>query len=406
MLFVFTSEGQSPSGKLIIHSTPSAFQDQGRLGYIEYPAGQYHYIDSLSLTDMAHDEGYLFVAGNSLIRYDLATNTMSDSLDGVGAYQIAIWQDQLYVSHYQQPYLRIYDKQSLSLTGSVDTHLISQPAGDLLIYGNELMMLFADRIQAIDLIQQDTSTAIKYLLGPGFSMAGTHIVEHEDYFIIDIDFFTAVPSYGVSAIHKTSGALDSLFFGIYLAQLTKPVVAQDQIYVMNYPSRYDLTLDSLFLSANDSGITFGLPSSRALAYDPFSSSLFIQNVDSSTVSFVQSGAMTGRVSVPNLITNACFVSDSTVDTVVIDAIEPHFGWNQHSFFPNPVKSGELFCFMAETKGPIVVELFDLTGRLRTSISVRPDNGLLRFKIGTIDPGLYLIRYRYNSTEVVQKIEIY
>ena len=126
-------KAQNTDGKLYIHTLRSDFTEKGILGQIEYPSGQYSFVDSADINNLTANDTSLYAAGESIKIYNLSSNILSDSIGNTDAWHLGIWDDQLLVGSNTSPHFRAYDiSQDHNPVFSLDTSKVPFLPADIL----------------------------------------------------------------------------------------------------------------------------------------------------------------------------------------------------------------------------------------------------------------------------------
>lgn len=88
--------------------------------------------------------------------------------------------------------------------------------------------------------------------------------------------------------------------------------------------------------------------------------------------------------------------------LVTDVTQLYVQREQMRVYPNPA-SDEFSIELNDLHSPVVLEVFDLSGRLRLSQQVTPQETPIRFDASQLEQGVYLIRAYYGSSVELAKV---
>lgn len=129
---------QIPNGKLYVLNE-GAFGEQGSVGYINYPCGEYVHIDSVaaygSSVLVANEMLYVVDGNGDILCYKTSTHTLAHKIPNAKARQLKVYQNYLLSTTNKPPYFRAYDiNANYNLAYSIGTDLIHNETEGIAIH--------------------------------------------------------------------------------------------------------------------------------------------------------------------------------------------------------------------------------------------------------------------------------
>ena len=385
-LFLLTSLSLSaqPTGQLFVHS-----QQGDSLGYIDFPSGQYHFIDTTTASDILVHGDRLYVArgydyfqeGNVLV-YDLATLQRIDTIVGARAKALAFWEDMLVVASVDSPLLRVYDAANgyqpvFDLMGYKYEFEFSR---DIMVSNGIAYLLTLRQFAAIDLTLQDTLAVTE--VGE-FHIAGEHLVDKGDHVYIEIELLTAVPRRALSRVHKdTLRQVEELYTWELIWDTYPPVLAGDSLYLFHYPSYYDFSQDSLFIPPMP---MFIARDTFPIAYDEASNSMILYNRATGRFQYLQNGVWSAPTDSMGGWLNVSYYHTPTATDLEDELFQAAI-----SIYPNPTKH-EFFVSALPSVHLQKIQLLDITGRTLLTKKVKKSASETRISLEGLASGTYFLR---------------
>lgn len=383
LIFTFSFSpgfGQSPQGKLFLHTAENIFIPEGELGCISYPDAVYQAIDSIYLEDMEITGNTLITAGEHLIRYQLSDLQIQDSITGIGAKGVGIWGDKIVTSHYEHPYLSVWNND-LSIDYALDSQTVIRTPTDFLVYGDTAVILYGDKVQLIDLNTQDT---LPLSFPPAQQVFGSYMRAFRigDSVYVNLEWYTAVPRVTLYHVDFAGDSLREVRLLEFTSSYYEPVPANRRVYLKFGLNYYDFPSDSLF--------RLHFRQMVAIAYDPLSENIFTTNkVDSlptPQVFFMQDTFPSAPVNIPDQVNKARFW-DGMLDNIGRPTVsQPLF-----SLFPNPARQQIQLTF-DQTKpleGMVAIQTID--GKKLVSKTIKPQQPSMTVEVGAWPDGIYLVQ---------------
>lgn len=264
-----------PQGRLYLHNA-------ARLAYIAYPGATFHTIDSTAyqVADLQAHSGRLFAAfardwpaATELHSYDLQSLAHTDSSREAHARRIGFWQGDVVIASSRAPFLRVYDPANLSQPRftMLDSAALGEAPVDMAIGGDHAFLLLPSRLAVVDLASRSLLRLFSTDSAPPPFRQNRWLTLAEDHLFIEREYYTALIRSDLLRVHADSEQVKLLAHLTGYGSYSRPVPAAQRIYMFHYDSYYDLQGDSLHFSVQ-------MPfSAVAVAYDPFSRAVFVQN---------------------------------------------------------------------------------------------------------------------------------
>lgn len=178
LLLPATVLAQYPSGKLYVLNE-GAIGTFGSLGYVGFPGGHYHEIDTVPVfgRDMlkSGDTLYVIDGNGDLLVYDLPTETRVNEINGLGAQTMALYGDELLLAGTSHPYFRALDVPGgYTQSWSLDSNKIRSGATGLHLNGDIAYLSVGfgsvdpdSQLVRVDLQTQDTTHTRLIARNPG-----------------------------------------------------------------------------------------------------------------------------------------------------------------------------------------------------------------------------------------------
>lgn len=386
-LFIFLSAticaGQA-TGKLFVHTGYSSY---GSLGYIQYPGEQYHFMDSIGVTDMKIFSNKLYASGDKIYSYDLSTLQKTDSINIAFATLIGNENLNLLVARSQPPFFQVYDLITKNLTFSLDTNKMNLQPVDMLVDAGKVFLLSDTSITIVDIALQDTLATRTATYHSGFPCFNQYLINDSDKVYIHVGFATGAPRFAVLSMDKSSFQVQDLLFLEFIDAYYKPVLAGNKMYMSYFPSYYDIAADTFIFEQHH-------PNSFPLLFDHAGSTFFLYNPLSLNISFFNNNLYSSGENIPNYLNKAAYYDESCVSVKGEDYD------NLVMIYPNPL-TDKLYIDFNRILYIKCLRFFSLNG----SSKAYPVNNKFQSLImdaGHLQPGVYFIEIQFDNFTVKKK----
>ncbi|MEM9022158.1 MAG: T9SS type A sorting domain-containing protein [Bacteroidota bacterium] len=397
--FTLSGTAQTTEGALFMHlNAPNPFS-QNILGYLDYPGGDYHFMDSLAVRDMALSADRLFVAANILKVFDRETGQPVDSITGMQAGRVAVWDNMVLVLTNQMPHFRAYDRQTLNPLFTLDTSKVPFFPQDLAVLDGIAYLTLPDpmfglpALGRVDLVAQDTMSTVTN--APSFFGGFSHLaVGQDDRIYIQAPWYTAVPRASVFAFDPAIQAYDSIALMQYVIGDHYPVAAGDEVHFFSFNTHYSISGDTFHTSDSDS--------MRTLAYDSANQLLFIGNRfgDPGHVTRLFNGLPLDSISVPGRVRQALFAQKP--DPLAVCDCLPASG--SLAVYPNPAHDQLNLYMPAALEESWSFTVLDVQGRtVRSAAAIA--TSLHQLSLAGLETGLYIIQWRLGDVHGQKKVVV-
>ncbi|HXH18003.1 MAG TPA: T9SS type A sorting domain-containing protein [Chitinophagales bacterium] len=380
-LFCFTcnlSISQQPSGRLYFFTAPGGIPPP-YAGFIQYPEMSIHHIDDVQLLDFAVKGDKLFAGTlQGVIIYDTANYQPLDTIQVSYPRHLAAWGENLVVTSASKPHFRVYDN-SHTLLFSLDSAILPIEPFGIGVTGNHAFLLLSNSILIVDLIAEDTIATVTTPHPFPFGGYNYFLTDAGDDFYIDVEYATGALRFSMMRINKATLVADTVFHREGYSNYTPPVAARDKIYLLAFDSHYDITNDSLHISANQ-----GNP--LTVEYDKVSTALFLSNHGNEVV-YLLDGTFSDTVSITGNLERALFIPDEA-DTV---------NWindkrtAEVSVYPNPVLN-VLYVLIPKLSRISRVQLFDAAFRMLECKIADPFARKIEINCTRLPQGFYYLKF--------------
>jgi len=317
---------QPPEGKLYM-TTGTGGIPPPLIGYVEYPEETFNVIDRVQLTDfLVVDDKLITATLGDVVIYDTAGYQQIGRIPNVVGRNLAVWNNKLVVTSIANPYLRVYDLQTLNLLFGVDTPRLSQIPTDLLVADNKAFVLLGDSVMIVDLLLEKVNTTLHTPHPFPFGGYNFHIIKVDDDLYITVEYATGALRASLIRMNKLTYAFDSVFHLEGYGGFNRPVLADDRIYLYGFDTYYDITQDSLYLSTN-------MWNPFAVDYDEQSGALFLHHPPTG-INYSLNGSLSDTIMAGLNVLKALFVPDAK-DTCTTHNIPLNTGWNMISTYVAP-----------------------------------------------------------------------
>jgi len=391
MFICLSVYSQNPTGRMYVHLTPTGALPN-TLGYIQYPAAQYNLIDVTNLTDMVINNNMLYVADTNVYVYNLLTNIKTDSLSGINAIDLDIWNNYLIVSSSVAPYFKVFDiNNNYSLSFSLDTNKVNYKPADIAVLNNKAYLIFGNSLQIIDLLLQDT---IATLPTPHpLSWAGYNMFAFEAMgeIYIDVEYATGAPRFSLLKLNEQNQTVDSVFHQEMAYNPWKPVVANSIIYFAYFNSHYDIINDSLVMA------TWG--SSFPIDYDTVSNSVFVYDVVANQLFYSTNGVSSAPYILQSYINKALYLPVLVTSEKEYFAKEPAV-----MVYPNPVEDD----FTIKFEESVDVEkicFYNNCGKLQRGDIIEKTGRCIKLSVSNLPAGIYYLHIISKKGTISKKVTI-
>ncbi len=400
---MLTTAGFSqPVGKLYVLNEGAFGGVMGSIGYVDFQAGIYTHIDSVAQFGnqvLLYDNVLYAVDGEgSVLMYDATSGFAPlDTLLLVGARNVQVFDGQLLVAGFQQPYFRSYDiANGYSLRYAFDSTKVASSREEILVVGDKAYVagFYNDTLlTVIDLVAEDTVTHITTAINNNqLEQIGNSVF---------VGCYEFTPSFSThTTVHEINPVNDSVLHTFTMLDANGFTASDDRLILKGvnqdvyYYDPVMQVVDTLAMNASFYGLQFAAQAVNVADYLFFSQTDF---TSSGSVGYIAADTMS--VSVPTNISPRAFFADletllSIADPADVEAVR---------LFPNPAK-GYFQLAGTEQMGAYSVRLFDLGGRVVKSWEHAPHSGG-KFSIEGIAAGLYVIQMDTPRGIISKKISI-
>jgi hypothetical protein len=363
------------------------------LASITYPGAIYQVIDSQSTTDLVIGGDLLFAAAayptDSLYVYDRNSHQRMQTLAGIQAQGLDMWEGKLVACSWQAPYLRVYDPQqgyaeSFTVLDSLAPAIAGAPQ-DMLVAGDRAYVLFARHLAVIDLDLEDTLAIVE--TPHPYPGAGQNrgLCESGNALFISVEYATGALRSSLLRVDKLTLQVDTAFHQEGQAGFFPPLAVGDSIMLYEFPSHYRISADSLF--------PFSSPSqymSYALAFDAQSNSIFTYGgvLALTELSYYWQGQSREAVQIRGLRYARFWAENSTS----LAALSPA---PDIKLFPNPTPDF-LYFQWPEAIRLRSLRIIDSQGKLCWQQAVDPRHPPLRLDLRDLGQGGYFMEMGYGK----------
>ena len=362
-----------PAGRLYINGNQATVNEQGIFGYITYPLSNYHHIDSVDANDFLIAGDSIYVADSEVRIYNRVTEQLVDSISGVDASRLSVWDNHLLTIANAKPFLRVFDRNSNSMLYAIDSLKLTYKPVDFLITDNRAFILLYDSVLVLDLVTQDT--LLKFHTPHPFPFSGQnqHILEINNIIYVDVYYATGAPRFSLIQIDKSNYNVTTTFHFEGAEYFSRPVSTLDSIFLGSYNSHYRISLDTFFSAP----MNFLTP----LTFDSESDELFVFDSQNTSILNYSFGTLNGSFPVSNYIKQATFVSD--VQTGIGTSPDPE----NISIYPNP-STGELFVQLKNELPVARIVVCDISGKEVFRKKLTNSENILRLDFSNLSAGFY------------------
>ena len=341
---------QSPEGILFYFTGPGGFPP-AHLACIEYPEETFSVVDTIQLEDVAAGDARLYAASYiGVIIYNTTDLQAVDTLPGAYARSLAVWNGNLAVASIAHPFFRVYDAQSHSLLFSLDSTKVSYTPSEILIDNDKAYLMLSNTVVVVDLALQDTLAGVATPHPYPSQGYNYFMVDGGDDLYIDVEYATGALRFSMLRMNKSSYFVETVFHREGYSNYSQPVVAGDWIYLLGFDSHYDIALDSLFISADQSPL--------CLEFDEGSEAVFLYyNNLMNGIGYFASGSFSDTILIQGYLAKALFVPEAndTVNGIIQTAV------NSVKAYPNPFSEGLNIEFELSEDSWVKLEIFNIAG---------------------------------------------
>ncbi len=384
LIFTYTYGQLLPSGNIWVHSSGIP----GNLGYFETGSSNYIFTDSIPFHDMIIYDSLILAGKTNLYIYSAIDGQKFDSILGVNLYQMDVWENNLVVTRTTQPFFKVFSMSNLSESFSLDSVKISSPGSDLLVMNDRAYVLQDTFVQVIDLLQQDTVARIQTEHPFPFGGMNRFIVKSAENLFIDVEYATGAIRSSMLEVDPSNLTCTTLYHLEGAGNLIPPVVIGDKLLIMNYPSYYDLTNDSLHAlpwSGEMKGvIDYDNASNHLFIYDFFQHSIHAENYSTgdSAYAFFLNG----------FLNKALFYSHQSTTGIVSSN-----SYNIIDIFPQPANDHLFITFKSSVSPSSELLIFTMSGNIVDKIKLNHlESTSYRIDVSHLVEGIYVFEIDLNG----------
>ncbi len=377
---IHQSPAQDPSGNLILSGWTAS---GGILGMVNYPSGNWIFIDSISATDLDFENGTLLASHDGkLAAYDINTLMKTDSLSGAGISGIEISNGRLWAICDSAPFVRVFDAgNQFSGLLTLDSATIPQIPADMKIYGAKVYLAWDTTVVVADQISGNVLAVVPTPLEWPGAGANSWLTPFQDMIVLDAEYSTGVPRFDLSRIDTTSLQCTHIQLVEYYYNFTPPVAANQVVYYSGFDNHYEPVADTFNISADTTVF-------HAAASDPVSGAVFFGDQSVNLIQYRRSDStISAGDSIPfpwaNQLIRALFIPDSIIQKA------EKLSNNQFKTYPNP--AAEFLNLETPLSG--FAELYSPEGKLMFKANVNA--GLTIFPLTGLS-GINFLRFHCNS----------
>lgn len=397
-----TAGFSQPVGKLYVLNEGAFGGVMGSIGYVDFQVNSYTHIDSVAQFGnqvLLYDNVLYAVDGEgSVLMYDAASGFAPlDTLSLVGARNVQVYEGQLLIAGFQQPYFSSYDiANGYSFRYGLDSAKVANSREEILVVGNKAYVsgFYNDTLlTVVDLVAEDTITHITTALN------NNQLEQVGNSVFVGCYEFTGAPSTN-TIVHEINPVNDSVLHTFTMLDANGFTASNDRLILKGvnqdvyYYDPVMQVVDTLSMSADFYGLQFAMQGSGGPDY------LFFSQTDfSSTGSVGYIAADTMSVSIPTNISPRAFFADletilSIADPADVEAVR---------VFPNPAKA---YFQLAgrEQLGTYSVRLFDMRGRVVKYWNAA-SHAAEKFSVLGIPAGMYVVKMDTPKGVISKKISI-
>ncbi|MCB0837095.1 MAG: T9SS type A sorting domain-containing protein [Bacteroidetes bacterium] len=395
---------QIPQGKLFTYTNNGQDSAANRIGYFQLPDQNYIQLDTISSSDFAIKDGKLYSASGynhlehiPVYIYDLQTNTKTDTIEELHARQLDFWKNYLVSVNDSFPYFSVQEadppyNQLFSLDSSYLPH---QPV-DMVINQNKAFLLYQTEVKIVDLKLQDTLPSVlvyhPWGFGSGFN---TYLTPFGPDIYISVDYATGAIRSSFMSIDTSSLKIDTTFHAEGFMNLYRPVPGENEIFLYNYKSYYDIATDSIYRDTLNSFFSF----SYMIAHDPESHTDFVWGQLQDSVEIYQDDSLVSSIFPPGQLINAVFRKEESSNS-----IKETLTGRTVRIFPNPA-SETVFLEFEEPVNLQKVCLYDLWGRKVEEVYFHRTDKKYEINLPSLASGAYMMVMINDAGNLVKKIWI-
>lgn len=397
-----TAGFSQPVGKLYVLNEGAFGGVMGSIGYVDFQVNSYTHIDSVAQFGnqvLLYDNVLYAVDGEgSVLMYDATSGFAPlDTLSLVGARNVQVYEGQLLVAGFQQPYFSSYDiANGYSLRYGFDSTKVANSREEILVVGNKAYIsgFYNDTLlTVIDLVAEDTITHITTAVNNNqLEQIGNSVF---------VGCYEFTPSFSTNTIvHEINPVNDSVLHTFTILDANGFTASNDRLILKGinqdvyYYDPVMQAVDTLSMSAGFYGFQFATQSLGGPDY------LFYSQTDfssSGSVGYISADTMS--VSISTNISPRAFFADletllSVADPADVEAVR---------LFPNPAKT-YFQLTGTEQLGAYSMRLFDLSGRVAKGWKPT-SHSEGKFSIEGIPAGLYVIQLDTPKGLISKKISI-
>jgi hypothetical protein len=331
---------QTSQGSLFFIDDQAASRGISRLSY---PSLQLQTLDTGIVSDISFDQQRLFAArGNyadssGIDAYDLSTLQKTDSLRGIRASRVEIWENYLLVACWDAPYIRVFDPEDQWKTVFViDSNKVPSAPGAIQTDGSRAFLMESQSIMIIDLALQDT---LKRLPTPHPYInqnQNSYLAQSETDLWLAVQYATGAVRSSLLRISKDSLKVRTAFHNEGNDFWGPPVPFGNQIHIYGYPTYYDTGMDSLMYAQSSYSYAIASDSNTLFVWDPGQNSLKSYTGGSLSSTFYYPGHIRDAQFLPQTSTQSlekkgifslnCYPNPAR-GTVWLEREEPLTGWH-------------------------------------------------------------------------------
>ncbi|MCF8371724.1 MAG: T9SS type A sorting domain-containing protein [Bacteroidales bacterium] len=384
---------QIPEGNLWVHTSGTP----GELGYFETNTGTYQFTHTIELGDIILYDSLLLAGKDDLYIFSASSGEKLDSLMGVDIHQMDMWGDRLVVTSSAPPYFRVYSLASMSQLFSLDTTKMASPGFDLLVL-NDLAFISLDTfVQVIDLVVEDTLLQIQTEHPFFFAGMNMFLVPYGEFVFVDVEYVTGAIRSSMMRIDLSDFSCQTLYHLEGAGNLVPPLPVGDTLFIMNYPSYYDIANDSVY------SLPWSGEMKAALDFDATRKSIFVYDYlqHSITVEQLSTGDSLMGYQLNTFLGKALFYSTAT--TTSIEELEPEIVVD---IFPIPTSTEVSIRINSSVGINPSFQIYTISGeRIENLRFNKSGEGSFDVDVSHLLPGIYIIGIQSGINISIERIAI-